>query len=91
MLIEHPEDGIHAGLTKKIMGLLRDYADPLQLFISSHSLTVFNTLSLEDVRLVTMVDGETKVRGLTEIEIEAARKYISEEGDMADVIQSLEE
>ena len=92
MLIEQPEDGIHPGLTKKIMGLLRDYADPLQLFISSHSLTVFNTLSLEDVRFVTMVDGETKVRGiLTEIEVEAARKYISEEGDIADVIQSLEE
>ncbi len=91
MLIEHPEDGIHAGMTKKIMGILRDYADPLQLFISSHSLTVFNTLSLEDVRFVTMVDGETRVRGLTAQELEAARKFISKEGDLADVIQSLEE
>ncbi len=91
MLIEHPEDGIHPGLTKKLMGLLRDYANPLQLFISSHSLTVFNTLSLEDVRFVTMVNGETKARGLTDKEVEAARKYISEEGDLADVIQSIEE
>ena len=91
MLIEQPEDGIHPGLTKKVIGLLRDYADPLQLFISSHSLSVFNTLSVEDVRFVTMVDGETKLRGLTHTEIEAARKFISEEGDMADVIQSIEE
>ena len=91
MLIEHPEDGIHPGLTKKIMGLLRSYADPLQLFITSHSLTVFNTLELEDIRFVTMVDGATKVRGLSKKEIKAARKYISEEGDMADVIQFIEE
>ncbi len=91
MLIEQPEDGIHPGLTEKVMSLLRAYSDPMQMFITSHSPTVFNALSLEDIRFVDMVEGETRVRRLDEREIQAGRNYLNGDGDMAGLIQAIEE
>ena len=73
------------------MSLLRTYSDPMQLFVASHSPTVFNTLTPEEIRFVEMVDGETRVRAMTERELEASRKYLSEEGDMAGVIEVIGE
>lgn len=91
LLIEHPEDGIHRGLLRKLMGLLKTYADPAQVIIASHSSTVFNSILPEEVRLVTMEEGTTKVRPLDEQEMTAARKFLEEEGTMAELLDTLEE
>ena len=71
-LIEHPEDGIHPGLTRKLVGLMRRYSDSSQIILTSHSMVIFNSLSPEDIRLVGMSKGVTKVRSLTEREVTAA-------------------
>jgi len=92
LLGEHPEDGIHMGLTRKLMGLLRSYCVPGQnVILSSHSLVVFNTLQPEDVRLVTMTEGETSVRALSHQEVFQARKFIEEEGTLSDVLESIQD
>jgi predicted ATPase len=91
MLIEHPEDSIHRGLLRKLIDVLRTYSDQSQLIISSHSSVVFNTLDPKAIRLVTMEEGETKVRALTPVELHAAEEFMEEEGSLADFIETVEE
>jgi predicted ATPase len=91
MLLEHPEDGIHRGLLRKLIDLLQKYADPSQLIVSSHSPLVFNTLDPRAVRLVTMEEGATKVRRLTPEELQVAGKFLEEDGSLADFLETVEE
>jgi ABC-type branched-subunit amino acid transport system ATPase component len=87
MLLEHPEDGIHRALLRKLIGVLQAYSGQSQLIIASHSADVFNALDPAAVRLVTMEDGQTGVRKLTAEEVQAAAKYLEEEGSLADFLE----
>ena len=89
-LFEQPEDAIHPGLLRKLIGLLRSYDDRGQLIMASHSSDLFDVLKPEEVRLVTMQGGETKVRGLTEPELASAKRFINEEGSLSDYLDLLE-
>lgn len=91
MLLEHPEDGIHRGLLRKLIGTLKSYSDQTQLILSSHSSIVFNMLELDAVRLVTMSDGETRVRRLSGREVQAAGRYLDVDGTVADFLETIEE
>ncbi len=89
-LFEQPEDAIHPGLLRKLISLLRSYDDRGQLIMASHSSDLFDVLKPEEVRLVTMQGGETKVRGLTEPELASAKRFINEEGSLSDYLDLLE-
>jgi hypothetical protein len=89
MLIEHPEDGIHRSLTRKVFSLLQTYTDPSQIIVSSHSPLVFDMLDPAEIRLVTMQDGKTEVRALTGEEADQARKYVKEEGTLTEYLDVL--
>jgi len=91
LLIEQPEDCIHAGLLYKLIYLLKTYADPAQFIMASHSPVVFNCLDAEEVRLVTMDNGRTSVRALTKQEMKAAEGYMQKEGTLAEFLESVEE
>ena len=91
ILGEHPEDGIHPGLTRKLIGLLRQYASPGQMILTSHSIEVFDELDPGDLRLVTMDDGETILRTLDPGKVAAARKFVSENGPLSDYLESIQE
>jgi len=91
MLVEHPEDSIHRGLLIKLLDVLRGYSDQSQLILSSHSAVVFNTLDPKAIRLVTMEEGNTKARALTNDELSAAGKFMEEDGSLSDFIETVEE
>jgi energy-coupling factor transporter ATP-binding protein EcfA2 len=91
LLLEHPEDGIHRGLLRKLLGLLRANVDPAQIILTSHSAQVVNDLTAQDVRLVSIHRGATRVRKLTPKESEVAAHFIEEEGTLADFLDSVEE
>jgi predicted ATPase len=91
MLLEHPEDGIHRALLRKLIDLLQKYSDQTQLIIASHSSIVFNTLDPSSIRLVTMEEDGTKVRPLTSEELQAAARFLEEEGSLSDFIETVEE
>jgi predicted ATPase len=91
VLMEHPEDGIHTGLVKKLLGLLRSNLGTAQILMSSHSTTILSALDPNEVRLVTKEGSQTKVRSLTKGEISAASRFITEEGgSLADFIETVE-
>ncbi|MDB5353921.1 MAG: hypothetical protein JWN24_374 [Phycisphaerales bacterium] len=91
MLLEQPEDSLHQGLTKKVIGILRTNALPTQLIFSSHSSALLDKLLPEEVRLVSLHDGFTVVRKLTEQEIKMARGFMNEEGTLYDFIETVRE
>ena len=73
MLIEHPEDGIHRGLSRQVFSRLKSRHGPGQIIATSHSELVFDMLDPSEVRLISMVDGETKGEGHLTPERSAAR------------------
>jgi hypothetical protein len=89
MLIEHPEDGIHRRLTEKVFDVFQAYTDPSQIIVSSHSSLVFNMLDPAEIRLVSMQDGKTEVRALTEEEADEARSYVKEQGTLTEYLDVL--
>jgi hypothetical protein len=91
MLIEHPEESLHSGLLKKLVGLLRVNVDPAQIILSSHAAEVVNALRAEDLRLVTIHRGATSVRALATPQVGAATRFIKEEGSLAEFLESVEE
>jgi energy-coupling factor transporter ATP-binding protein EcfA2 len=90
MLLEQPEDSLHQGMTKKLIGLLRENVDS-QLIMSSHSSALLNKLRPEDIQLVSLHDGFTVARRLTNEERENATAFMNEEGPLYDFIVSLPE
>jgi hypothetical protein len=69
----------------------RTASTPNQVILSTHSATVVNALRPEEVRLVTMENGETKARALNQRELGAATKYVAAEGGaLADFLEPLE-
>jgi predicted ATPase len=88
MLIEQPEDGLHQGMTKNVLELLRDNADA-QLIMSSHSSVLLSNLDPDDIRLVHLHDGFTTVRSLTDLERTSAVQFMNEQGRLYDFIHPL--
>lgn len=90
MLIEHPEDGIHRGLLRKLVDQLLGYSDESQLIFASHSPVVLDMVTPESIRMVTISGNTTSVRSLTEDEVSAACDYLEEDGPLSDYLESIE-
>ncbi len=91
MLVEHPEDGIHRGLLKKLMAVLKEYSGEKQVMLSTHSSAVVNALDTPDIRLVAAIDSQTIVRPLSESEKEQCSRYLEDEGSIFEFIESLQD
>ena len=91
MLMEQPEDTIHSGLMKKVIGFLRQYSASTQIIMATHSANVFNKMNPEEVRLVGIANGATVVRPLTNDELTAATQYIHDEGQFSDFIRLIDD
>lgn len=91
MLVEQPEDGIHPALLVKLIDLLRVNVDPTQVILASHSPTVLSQLRPTDVRLVEMVDGATRVRALSEAEVQRAQEYMQRDGSLAEFLELIQD
>jgi predicted ATPase len=89
MLLEQPEDSLHQGLTKNFIGLIQTNVD-LQIIMSSHSSALLNKLRPENVRIVSLHDGFTVARQLTESEQEIAVKFLNDQGPLYDFFEPLQ-
>lgn len=88
-LVEQPEDGLHPAMLRKVMNILDAYRDDLQCIVTSHSPDVFNMTAPENVRIVELRDGHSSVTPLTLNQIEQARRYLQDEGTLAEYLESL--
>jgi hypothetical protein len=87
LMIEHPEDGLHAGLARKLIDFLRAYSHPGQLILSSHSSVVLDVLRPGEIRFVGMDFGATTVRALTPDEVALAGVYLEETGTLSGFLE----
>lgn len=92
-LLEQPEDGIHAGLADKLIPLFRAYTqeEKSQFIIATHSTAILNRINPIEVRLLSIDQNGTDARALSEIELDAANEYMSEDGPLSDFLESIEE
>jgi len=90
-LVEQPEDGVHLGLLDKVTPLLKTYSIYSQFVFTTHSPAILNRIAPEEVFLVSLDKGETKVRPLSSQEISAAENYMKDDGPLADFLESIEE
>jgi ABC-type transport system involved in cytochrome c biogenesis ATPase subunit len=92
MLLEHPEDGIHKGLVRKVAGLFTPGMLDGQLILSTHSDTLMNLLEPDSIRFVGIENGWTVVRKLTGMELQGASHYVSSDvdGTLAEFLHSVE-
>ncbi|MGD0540220.1 MAG: AAA family ATPase [Tepidisphaeraceae bacterium] len=91
MLLEQPEDSLHQGLTKKVIGLLRQNAQPAQLIMSSHSSALLNKLAPDEIRLVSLHEGFTSIRKLSPDELSLAVDFMNKEGPLYDFLETVQE
>ncbi len=91
MLFEHPEDGIHRALLRKLINVMQSYAGPSQVIFSTHSAVALNELNSEDVRFVSIKDGQTQVKAMSPQEMNIAKEYIEDQGTLAEFIETVEE
>ena len=89
MLIEQPEDSIHPGLLRKLIGLLRTYSDRCQILFTTQSPEVLDILRPEEVILVTAQAGCTNARRLTATEMSRAKKFLLDEGTLSEFLEPL--
>lgn len=89
MLLEQPEDSVHFGLVEKLIDLLRNSADRVQLICTTHSAHVVNTIGARGVRLVASKSGVTSARALTADEIESSETYESDSGTLFEYLSEL--
>ncbi len=90
MLIEHPEDGIHPGLLSRLVSLVDTAKDPTQIFLTSHSVTLLNSMKPSNVKLVTMNDDTVSTRSLTDSEVTSASDYICNEGTLSEFLEAIQ-
>jgi predicted ATPase len=88
-LLEQPEDSIHHGLLQKVIGVFREYADGSQMVFSTHSSDILDLMHPEEVRLVDAAGGSTSARHFTSSELEAARDYLRDRGNLGDFLDSI--
>lgn len=86
-MLEHPEEGIHAGLLHKLFNLLKQYKNSSQLIIATHASTVINLATPDQIRFVLMSDHGTDVRPLTPEELSVAIEYMEDEGSLSDFLE----
>ena len=91
LLIEQPEDGIHAGLLRKVLPLCFTYADYFkkQLIITTHSAGIIDLLQPENIRFIRMTEKGTKASKLSNEDTALFPEYIRNEGSLSEFIDAV--
>jgi hypothetical protein len=89
MLVEQPEDSIHAGLLDKVIDILCTYSDRTQLICTTHSPQVMNLVQPKAIRIVRAESGSTRISELSPNEMKASQTYLEDEGTLAEFLETL--
>lgn len=88
LLWEEPEIGLHPHQLFELMSIVKDQSKHKQILISTHSPIVLNCLEADELDRIIIceyVKGQgTKLRHLTEKEMNKARAYIETVGNLSD-------
>ena len=89
LIIEEPEVCVHHGLLKSIIELIKYYSKEKQIFVSTHSDSVLDSLELHNVYRVSwsMEDGtsvDNVARSINKHELSVLKNYLLNEGSLGE-------
>jgi predicted ATP-dependent endonuclease of OLD family len=88
LLWEEPEIGLHPHQLFELMSIVKEQSKHKQILISTHSPIVLNCLDADELDRIIICEykkGEgTKLRQLTEKEMDKARAYMKDVGFLSD-------
>lgn len=93
LLVEEPEVGIHHGLLRSIVEIIKDFSTEKQIIITTHSDFILDSLNPSDVFLVeSQAKGGVKVQNLPEKlsaqNFSALRDFLRNSGGLGEYIRS---
>ena len=74
--IEEPEQTVHPGLLSMLAEAFHEVSERTQLFVTSHSPHLIEYFAPEEIRVVAMEDGETRVTGIKSSQLEAIKEKL---------------
>jgi predicted ATPase len=74
--IEEPEQTVHPGLLAMLAEAFHEAAERTQLLVTSHSPHLIEYFAPEEIRVVAMEDGETRVTGIKPAQLEAIKERL---------------
>lgn len=89
LLLEEPEVCVHHGLLKSVIEIIKEYSSKKQIVISTHSESVLDNLSPEQIRVVERPEETgTVIQSLNKVtsrdELKALRSYLSAVGGLGE-------
>src|ERR1019366_8456247 len=84
IVIEEPEASIHPGALGVILDLLRHASKTMQVIVTTHSPDVLDAKWVRDdnLRMVTLENGVTRVGGLSDFSVRALREHLMGAGEL---------
>lgn len=66
VVIEEPERAIHLGALRTLVDILREHSGDVQVLITTHSADMVDALDLDELRVVWMEDGASRIAPVAE-------------------------
>jgi len=82
LAIEEPELAIHPGAARVIAEVIKEAALTSQVMITTHDPDLLDWFEPKDIRVVNMVDGETKVGQISAGVIDQIRRELTSPGEL---------
>lgn len=76
MVIEEPEQTVNPALLAVLVDAFREASERTQLLITSHSPHLVDLFPTDDIRVVTMTDGETRIAKIRESQQAAIKEHL---------------
>ena len=73
LVIEEPEQAVHPGVLGVLADAFREAAERTQIIVTTHSPHFIDHFEPEQVRVVTLDDGRTKVSKVKKTQLEAVK------------------
>ena len=80
--IEEPELAVHPGVLEVLAEILDEVSYVSQVVLTTHSPDLIDQVPIEHIRAVQMVDGATKVRPVSAVQVKAVHDLLFSAGEL---------
>ena len=80
--IDGPDEGVHPGVLAALADNLKEASRRSQILVTTHSPDLIDQFRTEDLRIVHVMDGFTKIGQVSRVQSEAVRKHLFSAGEL---------
>lgn len=82
LAIEEPEQTVNPGVLGILADAFNEVGESTQLVITTHSPSLVDYFSVGDIRVITMISGETRCQKMKNTQIEAVKQRLASVGEL---------